>query len=62
MIVIIVIIIAVAMGAAVAGLVLLLSLLFGNVILPNIFSNAKAREIKARAQRLRSLVARKSGG
>ncbi|MEO0248520.1 MAG: hypothetical protein ABIN58_03030 [candidate division WOR-3 bacterium] len=61
-IVMIAILIAVMMGAAVAGLVLLLSLIFGNVILPNILTNAKVKEIKARAQKLRSLIAQKTGG
>lgn len=62
MIIFLAIVIAFMVGAVVAGLVLLISLLFGNVILPNIFSNAKVREIKAKAQRLRSLIAQKSGG
>jgi len=55
-------VIALLAGAAVAGLVLLLSLVFGNVILPNLFLNSKVKEIKAKAQRLRSLIAQKSGG
>ncbi len=60
-IIVITLIIAVFTGVAVALLVLLLSLLFGNVILPNILTNAKVKEIKARAQRLRGLIAQKTG-
>ncbi len=52
---------AILVGAAVAGLVLLLSLFLGNIVLPNVFLNSKVRGIKARAQRLRSLIAHKSG-
>ncbi|MEO0141324.1 MAG: hypothetical protein ABIM88_07260 [candidate division WOR-3 bacterium] len=54
--------IAIVFGVVVAGLVLLLSLIFGNVILPNLFLNSKVREIKARARRLRNLIAMKPGG
>ena len=53
---------ALLVGAAVALLVLLLSLFLGNVVLPNLFLNSKVKEIIAKAQRLRSLIAQKSGG
>jgi hypothetical protein len=53
---------AVIIGAAVAGLILLLSLILGNIVLPNLFLNPKVKEIKSKANRLRSLIAHRTGG
>jgi len=61
LIIVVVLIAAVMIGLMVAGFVMLLAMLLGGVILPNIIGNPGVRKIQEKGAKLRDLISRKSG-